>query len=67
MTTRNGRDQWIRELKASLMTRFARRALTSRTSGIDGIAKSLLERQASGPVEPDPELDHPDDWDRPID
>ena len=49
------------------MTRFARRALTSRTSGIDGIAKSLLERQASGPVEPDPELDHPDDWDRPID
>ena len=57
----------MRELKASLMTRFARRALTPRKSGIDGIAKSLLERQASIPTEPDPELDHPDDWDRPID
>ena len=67
MTTRNGRDQWMRELKASLMTRFARRALTTRKSGIDGIVKSLLERQASIPTEPDPELDHPDDWDRPID
>ena len=67
MTTRNGRDQWMRELKASLMTRFARRALTTRKSGIDGIAKSLLERQASIQTEPDPELDHPDDWDRPID
>ena len=57
----------MRELKASLMTRFARRALTTRKSGIDGIVKSLLERQASIPTEPDPELDHPDDWDRPID
>jgi len=57
----------MREFKASLMTRFARRALTTRTSGLDGIAKSLLDRQASVPVEPDPELDHPEVWDRPID
>ena len=57
----------MRELKVSLMTRFARRALTTRTRGIDGIAKSLLERQASVAVEPDPELAHPEDWDRPID
>lgn len=57
----------MREFKASLMTRFARRALTTRTSGLDGIAKSLLDRQASVPVEPDPELDHPEAWDRPID
>ena len=67
MTTRNERDQWLRELKAALMTRFARRALTIRTSGLDGIAKSLLDRQLGGSIEPDPELDHPDDWDRPID
>ena len=67
MTTRNERDQWLRELKAALMTRFARRALTTRTSGLDGIAKSLLDRQMGGPSEPDPELDHPDGWDRPID
>ena len=67
MTTRNERDQWLRELKAALMTRFARRALTTRTSGLDGIAKSLLDRQLGGSIEPDPELDPPDDWDRPID
>ena len=67
MTTRNERDQWLRELKAALTTRFARRALRTRTSGLDGIAKSLLDRQLGGSIEPDPELDHPDDWDRPID
>jgi hypothetical protein len=67
MTTRNGRDQWLRELKAALMTRVARRALSTSKRGLDGIAKSLLERQASGALEPDPELDHPEDWDRPID
>lgn len=67
MTTRNERDQWMRELKASLMTRLARRALSTRTNGLDGFAKSLLERQASGPIEPDPELEHPADWDRPVD
>ena len=57
----------MRELKAALMTRFARRALSTRTTGLDGIAKSLLDRQVGGPIEPDPELDHPEEWDRPID
>ena len=67
MTTRNARDQWMRELKASVMTRIARRALSTRTSGLDGVAKSLLERSASGPGDPDPELEHPEEWDRPKD
>ena len=67
MTTRKERSQWLRELKAEFMTRLARRTLTTRTSGLDGIAKSLLKRRASVSIEPDPELAHPEDWDRPID
>ena len=67
MTTRNEQDQWLRELKAALMPRFARRALTTRTSGLDGIAKSLLDRQLGGATPPVPEREHPEDWDRPID
>ncbi len=49
------------------MTRVAKRALSTRTTGLDGMAKSLLARSASSGGEPDPELEHPDDWDRPID
>ena len=47
MTTRSERDQKLRELKAALMTRVARRAMTTRTTGLDGLAKSLLQRQVS--------------------
>jgi len=57
----------MRELKAAFMTRLARRAMTSSTSGLDGLAKSMLQRAGSGARKPDPELEHPDDWDRPID
>ena len=67
MTTRSERDQWLRELKAALMTGLARRAMTTRTTGLDGLAKALLDRQVRNAGEPDPELDHPADWDRPID
>ena len=49
------------------MTRLARRAMTTRTTGLDGVAKKLLDRQTAGAVERDPELEHPADWDRPID
>ena len=65
MTTRNGRDQWLRELKSAWMARIAGRAMTKSETGLDGLAKSLLRR--GGEVPPDPELDHPEDWDRPID
>lgn len=57
----------MRELKAALMTRLARRAMTTNTTGLDGLAKSMLQRAKTGAREPDPELEHPDDWDRPID
>lgn len=67
MTIRSERDQRVRELKVELLTRLARRAMTTRTTGLDGLAKKMLERQLGGDPEPDPELDHPADWDRPID
>ena len=66
MTMRTGRDQWLLELKEALLGRLAGRAMTTRTTGLDGLAKSMLERRV-GEVAHDPELDHPDDWDRPID
>ena len=50
-----------------MLTRLARRALSTRTTGLDGLAKKMLGKQAGGSLEADPELDHPDDWDRPID
>ena len=67
MTTRSERDQRLRELKEALLGRLAGRAMTTRTTGLDGLAKAMLERKTGGPVAHDPELDHPDDWDRPID
>ena len=48
------------------MTRIAQRAMTTRTTGLDGFAKRLIEKSARAPAE-DPELEHPADWDRPID
>ncbi len=67
MTMRSERDQRLLELKAALLGRVAGRAMTTRTTGIDGLVKSFVQKQSGGPVAPDPELDHPDDWDRPID
>ena len=66
MITRPGASPTAR-FKASLMTRLAQRAMTTRTTGLDGFAKRLLESSVSAPPEPDPELEHPDAWDRPID
>ncbi len=67
MTTRNERDQRLREWKQTLLARLAGRAMTTRTTGLDGLAKNLLGRAVGGPIEEDPELEHPADWDRPID
>jgi hypothetical protein len=39
----------------------------TRKTGLDGLAKTLLQRQTGGPVAHDPDLDRPDDRDRPID
>jgi hypothetical protein len=46
----------------AVLGRVAPRAFSRRTTGLDGLAKKLMAKQA-GPVEHDPELDHPDpDW-----
>ncbi len=57
----------MRELKQSLMTRVAQRAMTTKTTGLDGFAKRLLDRAGGESVDTDPELEHPEEWDRPID
>ena len=67
MTMRSEREQRLREVKAALLGRVAGRAMTTRTRGLDGLAKALVPRQTGGPAAHDPELDHPDDWDRPVD
>ena len=67
MTTRSERDQRLLEWKQALLGRLAGRVMTTRTTGLDGLAKALIQRQANGALADDPELDHPDDWDRPID
>ena len=67
MTTRTGSNQWLRELKSSLMTRVIQRVMSARRTGLDGMAKRLLGRIVKAPAELGPEFEHPDDWDRPID
>lgn len=67
MTTRSERDQRLREFKQGLLGRLAGRAMTTRTTGLDGLAKSLLGRAVGDAPEPDPDLEHPEEWDRPID
>ena len=42
------------------------KGMSKKTTGLDGIAKKLIARQA-GEVAHDPELDHPEEWDRPVD
>ena len=67
MTTRSEGNQRLRELKTNLMTRLARRVMTTRTTGLDGLAKRLLGRPAQSAPPPDPDLEHPIEWDRPLD
>lgn len=67
MTTRSGVGQWVRELKVSLMTRVIQRATSSRTTGIDGMAKQMVARSSDAPDELDEDFDHPEEWNRPID
>ena len=67
MTTRSEGDQRLRELKASVFTRLARRVMSTRTTGLDGLAKTMLGAKPGEEPPLDPELEHPDDWDRPID
>ncbi|UDY35148.1 hypothetical protein [Dermatobacter hominis] len=62
MTSRSELDHRRREAQAALLGRVAGRALTRRTTGLDGLAKKLVAGRAPT-VGPDPELDHDDpDW-----
>ena len=47
------------------MARLAGRAMSKSETGLDGLAKSILKK-GGREVPHDPELDHPEDWDRPI-
>ena len=67
MTIRSERTQRLLELKAAILGRMASRAMTTKTTGLDGIAKTLLDKLAGGSAAADPELEHPADWDRPVD
>ena len=66
MTTRRNIDHTKKEAMGKVFGFLANRGLSKRTSGIDGVAKGLLAKQV-GEVPHDPELDHPDEWDRPVD
>lgn len=57
MTSRSNRDHMRAELQARLMARVANRAFSRKESGLDGMAKTMLNKRV-GEVPHDPELDH---------
>lgn len=66
MTDRTPMEQRRKELGGKVFGFLANKGLSRRTTGLDGVAKKLIAKQA-GEVDPDPELDHPSEWDRPVD
>jgi hypothetical protein len=65
MTTRSEFSQRKREAQAIMLGVVVNRVLSKKTTGVDGVAKSLVARQI-GVVDIDPDLDHPAEWDWPI-
>lgn len=57
MTTRSELAQRKAEAQARAMARLANRVLSTKRTGLDGVAKSLAARRIVE-VPPDPELDH---------
>ena len=45
------------EAQQKLMATMANKAFTTKQTGLDGVAKSMIAKRA-GDVAPDPELDH---------
>ncbi|MEM1331839.1 MAG: hypothetical protein AAGG08_00145 [Actinomycetota bacterium] len=66
MTARSELEQRKRELAGKAIGAMANRGLSRKTTGVDALAKRLIAKQV-GEVPYDPELDHPADWDRPVD
>ena len=67
MTRRTDKQQRKLERKAARIVRMGGRIFSRKTTGLDGLAKRMVLRRTGGGVPHDPELDHPADWDRPID
>lgn len=67
MTQRSERDQRLREWKAALLARVVGRVMSTKRTGLDGLAKALLRPKGKAAPARDRELDHPKPWDRPID
>lgn len=66
MTARSSFAHTKRELTGKVFGFLANKGLSRKTNGVDGVAKTLLAKQV-GEVPHDPELEHPEDWDRPVD
>lgn len=66
MTDRTPMEQRKKELGGKVFGFLANKGLSRKTTGVDGVAKKLIAKQA-GEVDHDPELDHPAEWDRPVD
>lgn len=66
MTARSELAHRRKELGATVFGLLANRGLSKKTTGLDGAAKSIIARMASEPA-PDPDLEHPAEWDRPVD
>ena len=66
MTSRSSFEHRKKELSGTVFGFLANRGMSKKTTGLDGVAKKLIARQ-SGEVPHDPELDHPEEWDRPVD
>ncbi len=65
MTKRSEFAQRKLELQAAMFGKVANRALSRKMTGLDRVAKSLLARQI-GEVDTDPDLQHPAEWDMPL-
>lgn len=66
MTRRSEVGQRKKELTMKAFGALANRGLSKKTTGVDRIAKQLIAKQV-GDVSHDPELDHPEEWDGPVD
>ena len=66
MTNRTNLEHKRKELAASAFGFLANKGMSRKTTGVDKLAKNMIAKQV-GEVPHDPDLDHPDEWDRPID
>ncbi len=66
MTSRSSFAHRKKELGGTVFGFLVNKGMSRKTTGLDGVAKKLIAKQA-GEVPHDPELDHPEEWDRPVD